>query len=31
MVQEELYHFTVGTVAGMTGMICVFPIGNYIF
>ena len=28
MVQEELYHFSVGTVAGMTGMICVFPIGK---
>jgi len=28
MVQEELYHFSVGTVAGMTGMICVFPIDS---
>ena len=30
MVKEELYHFSVGTVAGMTGMICVFPIGKLI-
>jgi len=28
MVKEELYHFSVGTVAGMTGMFVVFPIDS---
>ena len=27
-MKEELYHFTVGTVAGVTGMFCVFPIDS---